>query len=263
VSGAKKDSSSAPASLSMGFSIFEETKPKEANPVKTSSKATKSVDDAKKKPLISKKTTGALRLQEPEVQIDKTTKDIPLTDVMQKGTPTVQETIADFDNEDSTINTKLARFDIDAMFFSPSASDSAVGVNAKNKTTNATKGFSNSENGPNNAASKSIRQQKALPLGVKVEELTGMKDLSAIKETSHDNSMLYGSHFLSTPSLPLGRSTHFNALGGSSAAPGRGAMATMGRDVFGSDDRRRSDTNSLYMSSQHSQSGDSDSYHGV
>jgi len=93
--------------------------------------------------------------------------------------------------------------------------------------------------------------------------------------------MLYGSHFLSTPSLPLGRGTHFNAYGGSSAASGREAMATIGRDAFGTDDRRRyslgrillkrycnvtnfrSDTNSLYMSSQHSQSGDSDSYHGV
>jgi len=173
-SGAKKEVSSAPAPLSLGFSIFEETKSTVADSVKAiSSKAVKVVDNAHKKPLSQKQ-------QESEVAADAL-KKFPTSEVRHE-TPAVQETVADFDNEDSTINTKLARFDIDAMFFSPSASDSVPGGNTKNKEKNVIKGSLSSENAQCNAMSKSIRQQKALPLGVKVEELTGLKDLSAIKE---------------------------------------------------------------------------------
>lgn len=180
-SGAKKEVSSAPAPLSLGFSIFEETKPTVADSVKAiSSKAVKVVDNAHRKPLSQKQSTSTSCPQESEVAADAL-KKLPTSEVRHE-TPAVQETVADFDNEDSTINTKLARFDIDAMFFSPSASDSVPGGNSKNKAKNVIKGSLSSENGQCNAMSKSIRQQKALPLGVKVEELTGLKDLSAIKE---------------------------------------------------------------------------------
>jgi hypothetical protein len=116
------------------------------------------------------------------------------------------------DGEDGTINTRLARRDIDVMFFSPDQSLSKQAVFDHHKPIDhsakqpASMGFSIFEDPETDQDQhkSTTRNDKVLqravhrPFGVKVEEISAVKDLSCIiKETSHEYSM-FGC--ISTPS---------------------------------------------------------------
>ena len=167
-------------SQSLGFAIFSDSQP----PVDAGKKGGEEKQPKeKKRPLqapssvVPITTSGDIKVESSvpsrsfaAVEVSSSAQDLLSQSI---------ENIAEYDAEDSTINTKLARHDIDSMFCSPSAID--------HKRKPASNSLAANSSSQNYVVKASIRdpghhQQKQLPLGMKVEELTGIKDISAIKE---------------------------------------------------------------------------------
>ena len=169
---------------SLGFTIFSDS-----NVTSEASKTVKELPKKDKKRLLDSEALSRKIVDPIEIQSNlkhnakaeqsvSDYKESKVSTVVSLATNEESEGVS-YDAEDSTINTKLARHDIDSMFFSPSAGETIA------------KRTSSNRNQPTSSSSLLVKavvrdpsdgHQKQLPLGVRVEELTGIKDLSAIKE---------------------------------------------------------------------------------
>lgn len=174
--------SSSQTSSAPSFSIFDENQP--AVLEDNASSITSRTEGRKKKPSFKTASSSSsssssssldMELSKSRELIDPIPMKLSARVVGNKHGLSFQadEFVSEFDVEDSTINTKLARHDIDSMFFSPSGKEDKL---LKMKSTVPTNGH------VREAAEATFRPPTSFPLGMKVEELTGIKDLSAIRE---------------------------------------------------------------------------------
>ena len=167
-------------SQSLGFTIFSDSQPLADTKRKGGEEKQ---PKEKKRPLLASSSAGSASTSG-DIKADFSVPSRPFgpVDVSTTAQDLLSQSIgniAEYDAEDSTINTKLARHDIDSMFCSPSGVDPAHKPSSNYLTV--------SSNSQSHFVKASIQdhghhQHKQLPLGMKVEELTGIKDISAIKE---------------------------------------------------------------------------------